>query len=73
MVEGGAILVSSFIKENVWDRLLWFRNDSVLGADGRDAISTLGIDKLENRIKLQKSQTIELDEDRLDVYRNNYR
>ena len=73
MVEGGATLVSSFIKENFWDRLLWFRNDSVLGAEGHDAISTLGIDKLENRIKLQKSQTIELGEDRLDVYRNNHR
>ncbi len=73
LVEGGSTLIGSFIKHNLYDRMLHFSNPSIIGADGLNAFPALAIDKLDARVKLHKTETIELGEDRLDVYRNYHR
>lgn len=68
LVEGGAGLMTSFLKENLYDRLYWFRAGSVFGADGHSAAQALGIENVDQKINLTHTESMMLGEDTLDIY-----
>lgn len=68
LVEGGAGLMTSFLKAWLYDALYWFKAGSVIGADGLSAAQGLGIQNMDQKIKLTHSEQIILGDDVLDVY-----
>jgi diaminohydroxyphosphoribosylaminopyrimidine deaminase/5-amino-6-(5-phosphoribosylamino)uracil reductase len=69
LVEGGAGLMTSFMKLGLYDSLYWFKSGSVIGADGLSAAQTLGIETMDKKIHLTHSEQITLGADVLDIYK----
>jgi len=60
LVEGGATLIASFIKENLVDKLLVFQAPLIIGGDGINSIGILPIDQLKQapRFKFHSAEAI---------------
>ena len=46
LVEGGAMLAASLLREDLVDRLVWARAASIIGGDGIPAVAPFGLDTL---------------------------
>lgn len=68
LVEGGATLITSFIAQGLFDQLYWFRNDSIIGGDGLNAIAGLGVKELTDKVQLKLDNEYRLGSDRLQIY-----
>jgi diaminohydroxyphosphoribosylaminopyrimidine deaminase/5-amino-6-(5-phosphoribosylamino)uracil reductase len=68
MVEGGAVLLTSFIRAGLYDRLLHFQAGTLLGAEGKPAVRDLDIRTLSQRIDLIRRETRLFGADRLEIY-----
>jgi diaminohydroxyphosphoribosylaminopyrimidine deaminase/5-amino-6-(5-phosphoribosylamino)uracil reductase len=51
LVEGGAAVAASLLRERLVDRLAWFRSAGLIGGDGVSAVSAFGDGRLENQIR----------------------
>ena len=69
LVEGGAGLMTSFLKAGLYDQLYWFRSGSIIGSDGLSTAQALGIENMDQKIKLTHLEQITLGEDALDIYK----
>lgn len=67
LIEGGPTLIGSFMKENLYDRLLWFRAPVIIGT-GRDAVADLGLADLAAKGVLRLSESRGLGIDALEIY-----
>ncbi len=52
LVEGGASLIASFLKAQVVDQIVWYQAPIMIGGDGRQALTGLGISELSHKISL---------------------
>lgn len=68
MVEGGAALLTSFIRAGLYDRLLHFQAGTLLGAEGKPAVGDLNIETLSQRMDLTRQETRFFGADRLDIF-----
>lgn len=68
MVEGGATLMTSFLREGLWDRLLWFQAPTVIGEEGLSAVGRMGGRDLSDRTDMILQETRFFGPDRLDIY-----
>lgn len=68
MVEGGASLMTSFIKTGLYDQVVWFRASSMIGADGLNAIQNLGVQEMDQKIELTHQEHLALGDDMMEVY-----
>ena len=68
LVEGGGLTVTSFLKESIFDRVLWFHNASILGSDAHNAFQDMGVTHLDKKIKLSHIDRRIFGEDMLDIY-----
>ena len=68
LVEGGSQISTSLIKNNLIDKIYWFRASKVIGGEGIGAISNLNIRKINlvKRFKLENSTRVE--DDIMDIY-----
>ncbi len=69
LVEGGAKLSASLLKENLIDEITWFRSSKIMGNNGINAISNLGINHIDHLKKFKLINTRTIDDDQLSVYR----
>ena len=69
LIEGGATLMSSFISENLFDELYWFRAPSLIGADGLSAVQNLNIALIDDQKKLFLKESMHLGNDQLEIYK----
>ena len=69
LVEGGAKLSASLLKENLIDEITWFRSSKIMGNNGINAISNLGINHIDHLKKFRLINTRTIDDDQLSVYR----
>ena len=69
LVEGGAKLSASLLKENLIDEIAWFRASKIMGNKGINAISNLDIDSIEDLKKFKLIQVKSIDNDQLSIYR----
>jgi len=60
LIEGGGQVAAAFLKANLVDRLSIYRGGRVLGADGRPAVGSLGLQKLDfaTRFSLLASRVV---------------
>lgn len=68
LIEGGATLMTSFMKLGLYDQLYWFKAGSVIGSDGLNATQALGVTSMNEKVHLSHSEQITLGDDVLDVY-----
>ncbi len=68
LVEGGSQISTSLLKNNLIDKIYWFRASKVIGNEGIGAISNLDIKKMNlvKNFKLEDSSRVE--DDILDIY-----
>lgn len=53
LVEGGPKLLTSFLREELIDKLIMFLAPKIIGGDGKNAIDDLNINKMENTYKMK--------------------
>tara|TARA_Y100000816_G_scaffold288158_1_gene272213 strand:+ start:2213 stop:3298 length:1086 start_codon:yes stop_codon:yes gene_type:complete len=71
LVEGGAKLSASLLKENLIDEIFWFRASNIMGNNGINAISNLNIDHIGRLKKFELINTKIIDDDQLSIYKKN--
>lgn len=68
LVEGGGQVAASFIREDLVDRLEWFRAPMVLGSQGRPAIGSLTYDYLDQFPLYKRVELISIGPDAWERY-----
>lgn len=68
LLEGGGTLAASFLRDDLIDRIEWFRAPIILGAEGRPALGDLGIEKLAAAPRFQRVAVKELGQDLWESY-----
>lgn len=72
LVEGGSILSSQFLKENLVDELIWIRNKKIIGNDGIAAIGDMNFTKISEVLNnFTRQEVRESDEDVIEIFRIN--
>lgn len=69
LVEGGSAVAASFIRQDLVDRISWFRSAAIIGGDGMPAAATLGIERLSDSKRFERVAVELLDADLLETYR----
>lgn len=69
LVEGGSAVAASFLRQDLIDRIYWFRSAAVIGGDGLPAAAALGIDRLADAKRFERVAVETLDADILETYR----
>ncbi|MDZ4114134.1 MAG: bifunctional diaminohydroxyphosphoribosylaminopyrimidine deaminase/5-amino-6-(5-phosphoribosylamino)uracil reductase RibD [Brevundimonas sp.] len=54
LIEGGGEVAASFLRENLIDRLEWFRAPILLGSEGRPCVAALSLAKLADAPKFRR-------------------
>ncbi|MEE2954866.1 MAG: bifunctional diaminohydroxyphosphoribosylaminopyrimidine deaminase/5-amino-6-(5-phosphoribosylamino)uracil reductase RibD [Pseudomonadota bacterium] len=68
LVEGGGKIASSFLKEALVDEIFWFRAAKIIGGDGVQAISKMGIENIKDTIQVKRLSVEIMGEDVLERY-----
>ncbi len=68
LIEGGSKLTSSLLKEDLIDVIYWFRASKIMGDDGINAISTIGVKELKNMKKFKLKSTKKYFDDEMSIY-----
>lgn len=71
LIEGGSAIATSFLKQNLVDKITWFRSSKIIGSDGRNAIAEMGFTQMNEVIcdfKLESVKKID-DSDVLSIYK----
>ncbi len=68
LVEGGGQLAASLIRNDLVDRLLWFRAPAVIGGDGLAAIAAFGIETVAAAPRWRRLRTDILADDLLETF-----
>ncbi|MDA1089400.1 MAG: bifunctional diaminohydroxyphosphoribosylaminopyrimidine deaminase/5-amino-6-(5-phosphoribosylamino)uracil reductase RibD [Proteobacteria bacterium] len=69
LVESGGDLAAALIKHDLADRLAWFRSPKLIGADGRGAVATFGIDAIAEAPAFVRDSITDAGDDVLETYR----
>ncbi|MFP4313288.1 MAG: bifunctional diaminohydroxyphosphoribosylaminopyrimidine deaminase/5-amino-6-(5-phosphoribosylamino)uracil reductase RibD [Alphaproteobacteria bacterium] len=68
LVEGGAEIHTSFLREGLFDELAIFTGNRILGA-GLSAFRDLGYEQVNEALQLKPYESIKLGQNRLDIYK----
>lgn len=68
LVEGGGRTIASLMREDLVDRLVWFRAPRVIGGDGTPGIAELGLDSLDAAPEFVKLSARSAGEDTVEIY-----
>jgi diaminohydroxyphosphoribosylaminopyrimidine deaminase/5-amino-6-(5-phosphoribosylamino)uracil reductase len=63
LIEGGASLLTSFIKAKLVDELIWSKHHSALGAGQKQALESLDLSALKDRLLLNKKEQFQAGDD----------
>jgi diaminohydroxyphosphoribosylaminopyrimidine deaminase/5-amino-6-(5-phosphoribosylamino)uracil reductase len=69
LVEGGARLAASLLRERLVDRLAWFHAPAALGADGWPAVEAFGVARLEGMPRFRPLSSTQLGDDMLSEFK----
>ena len=68
LVEGGAQLNGALLRENLADRLIWFRNPRLIGGDGLPAAVGFGVETLADAPGFRRSSIVNVGDDVMETY-----
>ena len=68
LVEGGPSVITSLISADLVDHLIWFRAPVIIGAEGRSAISNLGLENLDQSKRFERSSFRQMGNDVIECF-----
>ena len=68
LVEGGGSLAASLLKQNLVERLFWYRSSIVVGSDGLPAVGELGVTRMADSLGFRSRGSRRLGKDLLEVF-----
>ncbi|WP_288900831.1 bifunctional diaminohydroxyphosphoribosylaminopyrimidine deaminase/5-amino-6-(5-phosphoribosylamino)uracil reductase RibD [uncultured Sneathiella sp.] len=68
LVEGGSHLLATLIKDELADRLMWFRAGRIIGGDGIPALESIGLERISEAPELHLIEERRLGDDLLESY-----
>jgi diaminohydroxyphosphoribosylaminopyrimidine deaminase/5-amino-6-(5-phosphoribosylamino)uracil reductase len=68
LVEGGAQIAASLLREGLVDRLAWFHAPCVMGGDGYDAVRAFGVTRLDHMPGFRRAGSVKLGADMLTTF-----
>jgi diaminohydroxyphosphoribosylaminopyrimidine deaminase/5-amino-6-(5-phosphoribosylamino)uracil reductase len=68
LVEGGATLAASLLRDRLVDRLAWFRSPGLIGGDGLAAVKPFGVDRLADQARATRLSVMRVGEDLLETF-----
>ncbi|WP_256470212.1 bifunctional diaminohydroxyphosphoribosylaminopyrimidine deaminase/5-amino-6-(5-phosphoribosylamino)uracil reductase RibD [Sneathiella marina] len=68
LAEGGSHLLATLIKDELADRLMWFRANKIIGGDGIPALQSIGLRELDAAPEIRLIEERRLGEDLLESY-----
>jgi len=68
LVEGGAQLAASLLRDDLVDRIAWFHAPAVLGADAWPAVQAFGVDRLADMPRFRHRSSTRLNDDMLSMF-----
>lgn len=68
LVEGGGMLIASFIRAGLFDTIHWYRAPVLLGGDGRDCIGALSLTNIGQAVRLHRMKVSEVGLDLHEIY-----
>ena len=68
-VEGGGKTLSAFLAAGAVDNLLWFRAPILIGNDGISAFQALGVEQLDEALKMELMDQRAIEQDLLEIWR----
>ncbi len=71
LIEGGARLATSFIRQDLVDHIYWFRASKIVGGDGLNSILELGNADIEDKSTFTRRVTYDMGPDILDLLDRN--
>ena len=71
LVEGGAILATNLLKQNLVDQLIWFRASKIIGNDGLAGFGEFDLSEISTIQKFNKIKIRSLGSDLMEVYEKN--
>ena len=69
LVEGGSHLAAALLRDDLADRLVWFRASTLMGGDGIPAAQPFGVDALADMARFERVAVAALGEDMMETYR----
>lgn len=69
LVESGGELAAALVKQDLVDRLAWFRSPKLFGGDGRGAVAAFGIDAVAEAPAFARDSISDAGDDILETYR----
>ena len=67
-VEGGGILITELLKNNLVDRIIWCRSNKIFGNDAVPAVNDLNLLSLQHDYNFKKINTLHFEEDVADIF-----
>ncbi|MCR9214913.1 MAG: bifunctional diaminohydroxyphosphoribosylaminopyrimidine deaminase/5-amino-6-(5-phosphoribosylamino)uracil reductase RibD [Proteobacteria bacterium] len=68
LAEGGSHLLATLIKDELADRLMWFRANKIIGGDGIPVLQSIGLKQLDDAPEIRLLEERRLGEDLLESY-----
>ncbi len=68
LLEGGGTLATAFLRDELVDRIAWFRAPGVIGGDGRPAVAALGLGALDAMPRFRPVARRALGADELEMF-----
>lgn len=68
LVEGGGRLSAALLRENLIDRIYWFRAAGIVGGDGLPVVSPFGVEQLDKMVRFVRDEVLALGPDQLEIY-----
>jgi diaminohydroxyphosphoribosylaminopyrimidine deaminase/5-amino-6-(5-phosphoribosylamino)uracil reductase len=69
LVEGGATVAAALLKADLVDRLHWFRAPGIIGGDGLASIAEIGLDRVSQMTKFERTAHFAAGPDTVEIYR----
>ncbi len=68
LVEGGGMLIASFVRAGLFDTIHWYRAPVLLGGDGRDCVGTLSLTNMGQAVRLHRMKVSTVGQDLHEIY-----
>ena len=68
LVEGGSNLSAALLRDDLIDRIYWFRAPGVIGGDGLPVAAPFGVGHLDTMVKFARDEVMMLGPDHLEIY-----
>ena len=68
LIEGGGKLVSSLLKDNIVDQIIWIRSNTMAGGDSIPAIQSLGVHHISELYKLKLIESRKFHDNQVEIF-----